>query len=79
MVHRHAERTLVSVGVLAMRFNGWEDIDDGKRECPCGESFTIFHHERQFYEKKGLQLPKRCKACRQERRMARDQGAPTWP
>lgn len=38
-----------------------------KRICKqCGKEFEITDSEAQFYKDKGLQLPKRCKQCREE-------------
>ena len=38
-------------------------------ECiSCGEKFVIPAEEKEWYEKKGFELPKRCKSCRQKRR-----------
>lgn len=33
----------------------------------CGESFKITYGEKEFYERKGFQLPKKCKNCRGQR------------
>ena len=39
-----------------------------KRTCvDCGKAFEITHSEEQFYHSKGYNLPKRCKACRDNR------------
>jgi transposase-like protein len=34
----------------------------------CGRDFTVTEGEREFYEFKKLSLPKRCPACRKERK-----------
>jgi len=34
----------------------------------CGRDFTITEGEREFYEFKKLSLPKRCPACRKQRK-----------
>lgn len=36
----------------------------------CGKEFTLTESEIEFYKKKGLQLPKRCKACRESNKAA---------
>ena len=36
----------------------------------CGDLFTITEQEGQFFEHKGLQLPKRCQGCRAARKVA---------
>lgn len=47
------------------------------RECrDCGEPFEIGPGERNFYESRGLTLPKRCPPCREFKRQERAQ-APT--
>ncbi|WP_268746987.1 zinc-ribbon domain containing protein [Priestia flexa] len=33
----------------------------------CGERFTFTTGEQQFYKKKGLSYPKRCKKCHNEK------------
>ena len=46
-----------------------QDFDDGSRTCvECDAPFIIYHHDRQFFERKGLELPARCKPCRDRRR-----------
>lgn len=35
----------------------------------CGEEFFMDYDEVHFYEKKGLYIPKRCKACRYKRKV----------
>lgn len=43
------------------------------RTCvDCGERFTITCGERDFYQKRGFDLPLRCKGCREERKQERD-------
>lgn len=45
------------------------EYEDGRRVCvECGDDFIIWGHEREFFEKRQLQLPKRCKKCRASRR-----------
>lgn len=39
----------------------------------CGEEFTIKVGEQKFYEEKGLQLPVRCKSCRDVRKKIREE------
>lgn len=40
-----------------------------KRNCvDCGKEFTLTEGEIKFYKSKGLQLPKRCKECRDKKR-----------
>jgi hypothetical protein len=34
----------------------------------CGQEFTFTVREQQFYEDKGFQVPRRCPACRIQRR-----------
>lgn len=36
--------------------------------CDCGEFFEFSEGEKKFFESKGLQIPKRCKECREEHR-----------
>lgn len=35
----------------------------------CGKSFDLSEAEKDYYEKKGLQVPKRCRQCRQSNRL----------
>jgi len=43
------------------------------RTCPdCHLQWHLRAVEREFFETRGLQLPRRCRACRQERRKARE-------
>lgn len=37
----------------------------------CGEEFVLTYHEVKFYENKGLHIPKRCKACRDKRKVGK--------
>lgn len=37
----------------------------------CGEEFDFVENEQKFYEEKGFPPPKRCKACRLERKNKR--------
>lgn len=40
-----------------------------KHKCKdCGNEFYMTYREVHFYEKKGLNLPKRCKECREKRK-----------
>ena len=40
-----------------------------KHKCKdCGEEFYMDFNEVDFYQRKGLNLPKRCKACREKRK-----------
>lgn len=40
-----------------------------KRVCKqCGKEFELSEGEIRFYEKKGLELPKRCQQCREQKR-----------
>jgi hypothetical protein len=57
----------------------------GDYECrDCGETFTIWRHEAQSYALKNLDLPRRCKSCRERRRKERaaevagSSGAAVW-
>ncbi len=38
----------------------------------CGKYFDLSEAEKQFYEEKGLELPKRCKMCRQSNRIRKN-------
>ena len=41
------------------------------RKCKqCGEDFTIFFSESEYFNSKDMQLPKRCKKCRKARKEA---------
>ena len=43
-----------------------------KRTCKqCGKEFELSSGELEFYESKNLELPKRCKECRQEKKIER--------
>jgi CxxC-x17-CxxC domain-containing protein len=37
----------------------------------CGTTFTFTEGEQQFYQERGYSLPKRCKSCREQAKMAR--------
>jgi CxxC-x17-CxxC domain-containing protein len=37
----------------------------------CGEEWTFSADEQQFFNDRGYQTPKRCKPCRQKRKMSR--------
>ena len=39
----------------------------------CGKSFSISLDEEKFYTSKGLQIPKRCKECRKNRKEEKKQ------
>lgn len=46
-----------------------------KRVCKqCGKEFEMTQHEIQFYKKKKLSLPKRCRACREKNKEAKKTG-----
>lgn len=48
------------------------EFEDSTLECEdCGEEFTFSGDEQLFYYERGFQTPKRCKSCRQRRKMAR--------
>ena len=38
----------------------------------CGEEFVITEGEQKFYKERNLNLPKRCKNCRQKRNQAKN-------
>lgn len=38
----------------------------------CGEEFTISNGEKEWYEKKGLALPARCRPCRKKRKSEKE-------
>ena len=38
----------------------------------CGQAFTITAGERQFFDRHGLAIPRRCRTCRAARRHARE-------
>ncbi len=40
-------------------------------EPGCGQQFVIEERERAYFERNGLQQPKRCKDCRARRKAAR--------
>lgn len=40
----------------------------------CGRTFELGYEEQRFFKERGLDLPKRCKACRSRRRRERDSG-----
>lgn len=43
-----------------------------KRICKdCGKEFEITKSEEEFYKSKGLELPKRCKSCREKKKSGR--------
>jgi hypothetical protein len=43
--------------------------DDEMIRCKdCGEEFVLSANERRWFEGRGLQLPKRCVPCRQDKR-----------
>lgn len=42
---------------------------DKKIKCrDCGNTFTLTVDEQNWFREKGLELPKRCKSCRQKRK-----------
>lgn len=46
-----------------------------KRVCKqCGKEFEMTQHEIQFYKKKKLSLPKRCKECREKNKETKQSG-----
>jgi hypothetical protein len=59
---------------LNLRLNMVDAIIGGNqplivRTCrDCGEIFYIYKSEKEFYDEKGLALPKRCKSCRCKRK-----------
>jgi Probable zinc-ribbon domain len=59
-----------------------DDNDDdggGARVCvDCATAFVIGSREACFYRDRGLELPKRCAACRQLRRREKEQRE-AWP
>ena len=38
----------------------------------CSIDFKLTEGEEQFYQKKGFELPKRCKPCREKKKAQRD-------
>lgn len=48
-------------------------MEDMKIKCQdCGDTFTFTVNEQKFYEEKELMPPKRCRHCRQARKMAKE-------
>ena len=47
--------------------NGYVDLDIRCRDCD--RVFVLTAGEQAFFEQKGLRLPKRCKPCRQAKRI----------
>lgn len=45
---------------------------DGFRCTDCGKSFAVSPKEQKWYRDKGWELPKRCKSCREQRRILRE-------
>lgn len=46
---------------------------DTKQKCKqCGKEFTLTESEKDFYISKGLQLPKRCKDCREQNKQGKN-------
>lgn len=45
----------------------------------CGKKFTITNGEKEYYDKKNLELPKRCKECRDKGIIARTQSSQSNP
>lgn len=52
------------------------DRDDANRRtcADCGAWFRLGETEREFYLRRGLQEPRRCKDCRRARRIVREAG-----
>lgn len=49
------------------------------RECPsCLGTFDITKGELNFFDRHGLNLPKRCRPCRERRREQSDQASPAY-
>jgi hypothetical protein len=45
------------------------------RKCKdCGKTFKIAPGEQRFYQKNNLELPARCKSCRDARKSAKEAG-----
>lgn len=58
---RSAREQCIEASILNMPWH--------KSRCKeCHKEFTISYNEVQFFENKGLQLPKRCKCCRDARK-----------
>lgn len=52
-----------------------EQNGEGKEiACKCGSHFFLSDREQNWYKEKGLELPKRCKPCRDEKRRQNEQG-----
>lgn len=50
--------------------NELKDLQDKQFFCPdCGRAFTWNREEQAFYISKGLTSPKRCKPCREQRKL----------
>jgi hypothetical protein len=50
------------------------ELSDGSHVCvDCTQPFTIDDGERRFFEQRGFAMPKRCPACRQQKRRLKDQ------
>jgi len=45
---------------------------DQEITCLCGQSFKFTEGEQEFYKTKGLLAPKRCPACRSEKKRRRE-------
>lgn len=53
------------------------DVGDELHNCSdCGNPFTFSVGEQSFYNKNGLQPPKRCKVCRDKRKAEKSNGGP---
>ncbi len=51
------------------------EFEDSVLVCEdCGEEFTFTGDEQEYYYGKGFQTPKRCKPCRDKRKMSRRGG-----
>ncbi|MFC1865789.1 zinc-ribbon domain containing protein [Chloroflexota bacterium] len=50
--------------------NELKDLQDRKIICvECGKAFTWYRDEQAFFISKGLTSPKRCKPCRERRKL----------
>lgn len=48
------------------------DFVDVELQCKdCGDTFTWFAGEQEYYSEKGLQQPKRCRRCRERMKKAK--------
>ena len=44
----------------------------------CGEDFAFTEGEQKYYEEKGFLPPKRCKKCRDKRKLEKNTGTKTY-